>query len=175
MQHILETQMNTFAQSGLRTLVYAYKDMNSEHWEDLQEDNNNFVREADRDIIERDLVFVAGFGLRDDLRPGVDKAINRLRAIGIITRIISGDNIYTAIAAAKKAGILKEGEEDIPMKCMLGEDFNRQIGGVRKVVGKDGNEKWVVGDKKKFKLIADNLKVLARSTPEDKFALVVGL
>ena len=58
---------------------------------------------------------------------------------------------------------------------MIGEEFRAQVGEVRKVVGKDGSEKWVVGDKKKFKQIADNLKVLARSTPEDKFALVVGL
>ena len=61
------------------------------------------------------------------------------------------------------------------MRCMIGEEFIKQIGGVRKVVGKDGLEKWTVGDKKKFKQIADNLKVLARSTPEEKFALVVGL
>jgi magnesium-transporting ATPase (P-type) len=43
------------------------------------------------------------------------------------------------------------------------------------VIGKDGKESWRVADKKAFKTIADNLKVLARSTPQDKFALVVGL
>ena len=61
------------------------------------------------------------------------------------------------------------------MRCMTGAEFSKEIEGVMKVAGKDGKERWVVGDKKKFKIIADNLKVLARSTPDDKFALVVGL
>lgn len=89
--------------------------------------------------------------------------------------MISGDNIHTAIACAIKAGILQEGDENVPMRCMNGEDFRREIGGVK--LGKDsqGNEKWVIGDKKRFKTIAENLLVLARSTPEDKFALIVGL
>ena len=51
-------------------------------------------------------MFVAAFGLSDELRPGVDKAIDKLRRAGINTRIISGDNIETAIATAKKIGIL---------------------------------------------------------------------
>lgn len=89
--------------------------------------------------------------------------------------MVSGDNLETAIACAKKAGILLEGEEKAEMRCMTGEEFSRAIGGVRKVVGKDGTEKWVVTEKNKFKKIAQNIKVLARSTPDDKFALVVGL
>jgi magnesium-transporting ATPase (P-type) len=89
--------------------------------------------------------------------------------------MISGDNIYTAMACAKKAGIIFEGDEDVHMRCMLGEDFYNQIGGVKQVRDNEGNEKWVVGDKKKFKQIAENLLVLARSTPEHKFALIAGL
>jgi magnesium-transporting ATPase (P-type) len=58
---------------------------------------------------------------------------------------------------------------------MTGEEFASKVGGVKRVIGKDGKEKWQVGDKKAFKNIADNLKVLARSTPQEKFALVVGL
>ena len=78
-------------------MMYAYRDLDSDHWEDLQAEHNNFVKESDRDIIENDLVFVAGFGLRDDLRQGVDDAIMKLRQAGINTRMISGDNIETAI------------------------------------------------------------------------------
>ena len=131
--------------------MYAYRDLDSDHWEDLQAEHNNFVKESDRDIIENDLIFVAGFGIKDDLRQGVDDAIMKLRQAGINTRMISGDNIETAISAAKKARILEEGEENVPMRCMTGAEFSQQIGGVRKVAGKDGKEKWVVGDKKKFK------------------------
>lgn len=73
MQKIIDEKIiGDFAKNyGYRTLAYAYKDMDSDHWEDLQAENNNFAKESDRDIIESDLIFVAGFGLRDDLREGV--------------------------------------------------------------------------------------------------------
>jgi P-type Ca2+ transporter type 2B len=149
--------------------------MDSDHWEQLQAENNNFANESDRYIIERDLTFVAAFGLNDDLRDGVKDSIEKLRSAYINTRMISGDNIHTAIACAIKAGILLEGDENVPMRCMTGEEFRTAIGGVKLVRDNEGNEKHVVGDKKKFKQIAENLLVLARSTPEDKFALIVGL
>jgi magnesium-transporting ATPase (P-type) len=82
------------------------------------------------------LIFVVGFGLNDDLRPGVDAAIRKLFDGQINVRMISGDNLYTAIEAAKKAGILQEGEENIDKVCMLGKDFRDLVGGVRKALDK---------------------------------------
>jgi len=89
--------------------------------------------------------------------------------------MISGDNMYTAIACAKAAGILEEGEETVDKVVMLGKDFREMIGGIKKVVDKEGREKWIPVNNTNFKHIAQRLKVLARSTPEDKFALIAGL
>ena len=58
---------------------------------------------------------------------------------------------------------------------MLGKDFREAVGGVRKYVDNQGQEKWEVVNKPNFRAIAQRLKVLARSTPEDKFSLIVGL
>jgi P-type Ca2+ transporter type 2C len=128
---ILQENVIPMAKKGLRTLLYAYKDMDSDHWEDLQAQNNNFVNESDRFIIEEDLTLVAAFGLNDDLRDGVKESIEKLREASINTRMISGDNIHTAIAAAIKAGILLEGEESVPNRCMNGAEFSEAIGGVK--------------------------------------------
>lgn len=175
-EQILQDEIiDAFAKKGLRTILYAYKDMDSDYWEELQAQNNNFANESDRYIIEKDLTFVAAFGINDDLREGVKESIEKLRSAYINTRMISGDNLHTAIACAIKAGILMEGEENQPLRCMTGEEFRKAIDGVKLVRDNEGNEKYVVGDKKKFKQIAENLLVLARSTPEDKFALIVGL
>jgi hypothetical protein len=46
--------------------------MNSDEWEELQKENDNFVDEEKRSIIEQNLVFVAAFGLEDYLREGVE-------------------------------------------------------------------------------------------------------
>lgn len=89
--------------------------------------------------------------------------------------MISGDNILTAIEAAKSAGILKAEEEKIDKVCMEGKEFRELVGGTRKVPDNTGEEKWEIVNKQNFRAIAQRLKVLARSTPEDKFSLIVGL
>jgi magnesium-transporting ATPase (P-type) len=89
--------------------------------------------------------------------------------------MISGDNMHTAIACALKAGILRHGEENLPGRVMIGEDFFRQIDGIKLLRDKKGNEKWVPSDMAAFKKIAMTLIILARSTPEHKFALIAGL
>lgn len=128
-----EEIIDQFAKKGLRTFVYAYKDIDSDFWEELQAGNNNFVKEEDRLIVENDLIFVAGFGIIDELREGVSTSIKNLKLSGVNTRMISGDNVETAVACAKKAGILLEGEEKKPLAVMTGAQFTEEIQGIRKV------------------------------------------
>jgi magnesium-transporting ATPase (P-type) len=52
--------------------------------------------------------------------------------------MLSGDNLYTAIDAAKKAGILTEAEEKEDKSCMTGKKFRELVGGVKKVIDKNG-------------------------------------
>lgn len=66
-------------------------------WEFLRKNNNNFNTLRDREILERDFCFVAAFGLNDDLREGVNEAIKKLQAGGVNVRMLSGDNMQTAI------------------------------------------------------------------------------
>mmetsp|Transcript_7833 Transcript_7833/g.7308 ORF Transcript_7833/g.7308 Transcript_7833/m.7308 type:complete len:524 (-) Transcript_7833:50-1621(-) len=162
-------------QQGLRTLAFAYKDISLATYNSLRSNNNDFLNEEDRLGLEQELIFLAGFGLNDDLRDGVYEVITKLFNGGINVRMISGDNIETAKAMAKKAGILQNDDDSYDKVCMLGEEFRELIGGVSKYVDAQGTEKYEIGNKKNFKEVAQRLKVLARSTPEDKFSLIVGL
>lgn len=47
-------------------------------------------------------------------------------------RLVSGDNLETAIATAVKAGIITEEEAKSPNACMTGEEFRTKVGGVVK-------------------------------------------
>lgn len=89
--------------------------------------------------------------------------------------MISGDNINTAFYCAKKAGIIQEGEEMHENVCINGKDFRDKVGGVKNIRDRDGEQRWEVVNKTNFKLLMKSLKVLARSTPDDKFTLIVGL
>ena len=53
---------------------------------------------------------------------------------------------------------------------MTGQDFRNFVGGL------DGDgENEVVGNLENFKLVRDQLKVLARSSPTDKYIMATGL
>ena len=68
--------------------------------------------------------------------------------------MLSGDNLYTAIEAAKRAGILTEAEEKEDKSCMIGKRFRELVGSVKKVVDKNGVERLEISNKQNFKQIA---------------------
>ncbi len=60
---------------------------------------------------------------------------------------------------------------------MIGQDFRAEVGGLKKIEDPSGNGrlKEEIGNKAGFRHIAPKLKVLARSTPDDKYILATGL
>jgi len=91
----------------------------------------------------------------------------------------TGDNLDTAIAISKEAGIVTDADllhNEEGYVCMLGKNFREVVGGiVSKVDPKTEAKTDSVGNKKAFRDVAAKLKVLARSSPEDKYILVTGL
>jgi len=65
-------------------------------------------------------------------------------------RMISGDNLQTAIAYAIKAGIITEEESKRENACITGEEFRRLAGGLVK----DQHGNYVLERKEDFKAIA---------------------
>lgn len=124
-------------------------------------------------------------GIKDILRQEVAKAVAQCKLAGIKVRMVTGDNRLTARAIAKECGIIEEGDENSVV--MEGVDFNRIIGGVICMnCQKKDCECNSKGDSKKsridtiafseeFNKLYPHLDVLARSRPEDKYALVTGL
>lgn len=65
----------------------------------------------------------------------------------------TGDNIDTATAISRNAGIITEAECDGEFACMTGLDFREAVGGLKKGVDADGNEKDLIANMKMFKKI----------------------
>ena len=98
-------------------------------------------------------VFLGVLGIQDPVREEVPDAVEACHAAGLIIRMCTGDNITTAIAVAKKCHIYHEDGWDIAMQ---GTDFRKMY-----------NE-----DKETLITLIPRLKVLARSSPQDKHILV---
>ena len=92
----------------------------------------------------------------------------------------TGDNLDTAIAISKNAGIVTEAEAEGDNKhyaCTTGKDFREKVGEelVEITDEQTGRVKLSVANKKEFKNYFDNLRVLARAQPLDKKILVTGI
>lgn len=62
-------------QQSLRTMAFAQKLIPTEEYANLKAENNEFINEEDRVILENDLTFVVAFGLNDELRDGVNEVV----------------------------------------------------------------------------------------------------
>jgi Ca2+ transporting ATPase len=146
--------IESFASEGLRTLALAYREFGdsmknaSKDWEDAE-------------FLESDLTLIGIVGIEDPVRDEVPEAIRVCERAGICVRMVTGDNAATARSIAKKCGILKGVEGELVME---GPDFRKRI------LDKDNN---VIQEE--FDKIWPNLRVLARSSPTDKYHLVGGL
>ena len=89
----------------------------------------------------------------------------------------TGDNIDTATAISINAGIISEEDATKPNACMTGAEFREAVGPVIQVPSPNNPEEQIdqVSNLKKFKEIKKNLRVMARSSPDDKFLLVTGI
>lgn len=125
------------------------------------------------DEIESKLILLAIVGIKDPLRDGIPEAVAKCHAAGVTVRMVTGDNIDTAVAISKDAGILPKNYQHSPdsLTVMEGKTFRELVEG--KHISEDGTV--TVGNLDHFRDIARELRVLARSSPEDKFILVTGL
>lgn len=186
--------INTYASKTFRTICVAYKDISESEANSYLE-----VDEEGRNIIENSgFTMVCIAGIKDTLREGVKDAIKKCHSAGINVVMVTGDLKETAIAISKECGIWHIENQEVPEYYSLtGEEFYRLIGGLEcEVCGKsikecddpktkrEANKKGIdeekvqkirIKDIKMFETITKDLRVLARSRPLDKFALVLGL
>jgi len=131
--------INNMAAKQLRVLAVAHRRVT---WGDVN---------RPRDVLEKDLTLDGLFGIKDPLRPDVPAAVAACKKAGIFVRMITGDNINTAKAIAKEAGILTEGGlamEGIEFRALTPAQLDAVI---------------------------PKLQVLARAPPQDKYILVTRL
>lgn len=159
--------------------------MTMAEFEALRDAHNQFESEADRDCLEDDLIALGLFGIQDPLRKTIVKSVATVKAAGIKVIMCTGDNLDTATAISKNAGIVTEADIAASPKYarMEGADFRRIVGAIRKVPDPTDTESApedrkmidAVGKQGEFNKVIKHLRVLARSSPEDKYLLVTGL
>ncbi|KAG1699331.1 Plasma membrane calcium-transporting ATPase 3 [Nymphon striatum] len=155
---LVKTIIEPMACDGLRTLSLAYKDYvhsKPEINDVLSEEEPDW---EDEDAIICNLTCISIVGIEDPVRPEVPDAIVRCQKAGITVRMVTGDNINTARSIAMKCGIIKP---DTDFLVLDGKEFNK------KIRDSAGEIQQHLLDK-----VWPRLRVLARSSPTDKYNLV---
>ncbi|XP_066921379.1 plasma membrane calcium-transporting ATPase 1-like [Clytia hemisphaerica] len=149
---LVKTAIEPMASNGLRTICIAYRDFPEDlgvpDWED-------------ESVIVDDLTCLAIVGIEDPVRPEVPNAIKNCQSAGITVRMVTGDNVNTARSIAFKCGILKPNDDFLVIE---GKEFNRRI------KDENGKVRQELIDK-----LWPQIRVMARSSPEDKYILVKGI
>lgn len=141
----LAGKITEYANLSLRTISLAHKDLPQIPYSQLS-------NELDLTELLKDLTLDSIVGIKDPLRPGVKDSVLQCQRAGVTVRMVTGDNIVTAKAISLNCGILTP-EDDIDTSCMEGPEFRK------------------LSSRSRFDIVP-RLKVLARSSPEDKRLLV---
>jgi magnesium-transporting ATPase (P-type) len=157
----VQYEITRMSRLALRTLCLAHRDFPSEdalppNWREVRLTAElHYLRELMYLIsLEQippdsaELVLDGVVGIIDPLRKEVKEAIATAQQAGVDVRMITGDNLLTACAIAKQAGILRDGDV-----ALEGEVFRAMT-------------------PQTLDAVLPRLKVLARSSPQDKLLLV---
>ncbi len=138
-QEILK-EIEKIQKQSMRVLGFAYKNIDAE-----------VAMSSESGISEGELVFTGFVGIKDPLRPEVKESILTAKKAGVETKILTGDNINTAIAIGAELGLLKDGKKAVEATYIdtLSEDELR----------------------KEIK----NISIVARSKPDTKMKIVQAL
>ena len=177
---VYKTHALAYARRGMRCLGLAYRDLPPGFNLDklhatIKNSDGTEAYEA-----ETGLTAVGLVGIEDPLRPEVPIAIEKCYRAGIDVRMVTGDNPNTAVSIAYQAGILRDehfvddGTDEKVVEA-LKENVMMEGKTFRGLVYKrneDGKDEF---DQGAFDKIWPHLRVLARSSPDDKLTLAHGL
>ncbi|KAF2848182.1 calcium-translocating P-type ATPase, partial [Plenodomus tracheiphilus IPT5] len=145
----IATVIEDYASQSLRTIGLVYRDFTQWPPRGTENPDDPSVA-ADLGLLLSGMTFIGVVGIQDPLRPGVPEAVAKAKHAGVVTRMVTGDNVITAKAIATDCGIYTDGI------VMEGPDFRKL----------SDNE---------MDVMLPRLQVLARSSPEDKRILVTRL
>eukprot|EP00268_Persea_americana_P050024 TRINITY_DN5410_c0_g2_i2.p1 TRINITY_DN5410_c0_g2~~TRINITY_DN5410_c0_g2_i2.p1 ORF type:complete len:1010 (+),score=182.46 TRINITY_DN5410_c0_g2_i2:245-3274(+) len=141
----LEQIIEGMAAQGLRCIAFAHKQITGEN---VVNDDN----EGEVENIEDGLTLLALVGMKDPCRPGVRDAVEACKRAGVNIKMITGDNVFTAVAIAVDCGILSA-DKDRKEAVVEGREF--------------GNY-----SKEERMEVAERVCVMARSSPLHKLQMV---
>ena len=99
----IDHEINEMNKKMMRTLYICYNDITENEY-------NNIEKEDEKGLLpdQKNLIFIAVFGLQDSLRSGVRNAVQECHMAGVRVIMVTGDNLITATSIAKDCHIFPD-------------------------------------------------------------------
>ncbi len=104
----IEAYIKIASENCLRNIFYGYKDIPKEEYERVVEQFKGEPLCAFKEFIKKDLIFSGLMSFYDPPRDNIQIAIARCLGAGVNLRMITGDDIRTAVSISYKIGILSD-------------------------------------------------------------------
>lgn len=195
-------KLDKYKEFSLSPLIFGYKKLTKEEVAKARQkypddDNLSFFP-----FLVHGLCFAFMVGIYDQNRIDVPEAIRKCDQAGIKVRMVTGDDINTAIGTSADAHLIERNQSNEckniasyyknlvakdPIKAsrgittgecpmaLEGGIFSIICGGITLNTGKDNQNKITLKNKEAFKHTVKRLKIIARASREDKLLLVLGL
>jgi phospholipid-translocating P-type ATPase (flippase) len=130
-----KAHINMFANTGLRTLAAAYREINLDEltpWlKDYAAASNTIVGRLEAmakcaSSLEKDMILLGALGIEDELQDGVPEAIRIMHVAGINVWMITGDKAETAFAICRKSALIQPDQHHIERVLDLANEPLRQ-------------------------------------------------
>jgi sodium/potassium-transporting ATPase subunit alpha len=142
-----EAVMHEMASTGLRVIAVAHRPVEPSEIANISE--------TQQDELEKNLVLTGFLGIEDPIRKEVPAAVKKCFSAGIDVILITGDHPDTALAVARKSGVVeKEKAEHTVLTGDLLETLTQE---------------------QLIKKLEQGVRIFARSTPEQKMKIVIAL
>ncbi len=151
----LSRRFESWQRDAERALLIAYRDVERERVS--PRDATTLCERMSVESAESELTLVAAVGMSDPVRVEAPKSVETCRRAGVAVKMVTGDSLSTAVAVARRCGILDD-DDDVSRACMTGEEFRERA-----------------VDQASLDAIWPDLRVLARASPADKYALTDGI
>ena len=104
----VESYIKLASENCLRSIFFGYKDVSKEEYEKSIERNRSEPLKSFTEFLEKDVVLIGLMSFYDPPRDNIQSAIGRCHGAGIKLRMITGDDIRTAVSISYKIKILSD-------------------------------------------------------------------
>ncbi|KAL1568501.1 putative phospholipid-transporting ATPase 9 [Salvia divinorum] len=167
--------VNEYADTGLRTLILAYRKLSEEEYTLFNEkftEAKNAVSANRQELIdevteeiEKDMILLGATAVEDKLQQGVPECIDKLAQAGIKIWVLTGDKMETAINIGYACSLLREGMKQILVSLDTEEITTVEKTGDKNVIAKASKQSVL-------QQITEGKSLVANSGSE-AFALII--